>query len=387
MKDLYDTIVVGLGAMGSAAAYSLARRGHRVLGLDRFTPPHTLGSSHGATRIIRHAYFEHPLYVPLVLAAHRLWQELEVRFGTPLFRHTGAIMIGPRDGTLVAGSRRSAELHTLPYEELSAAEIRRRYPALRPEPEMTGLLEPEAGVLYPEAAIRAFLDNAGHHGARLHFDEPVLTWKAHRQSVKVETGRGTYRGASLLLCAGAWMGRLLENVAPSLEVERNVLHWFERTPGDETLDPDRCPIHIWEYAAERYWYGFPDFGDGVKVALHHEGETTSAEDLRREVGAAEIAGMREILKTYLPAAGGRHLRSTVCMYTNTPDGHFVLDRHPRSPLVWVASCCSGHGFKFASVFGEILADLLGEGKTEFDLTPFELSRFEAASVHPQDNRD
>lgn len=376
-RPRYDVIVVGLGAMGSAAAFHLARRGARVLGLDRFAPPHALGSSHGRSRIIREAYFEGPLYVPLVQRAYELWGELEAASGTAILRQTGGLMLGPPDGAVVAGALASARQHGLPFEELSAVEVTRRVPGFRPTVDMVGVWEPRAGYLVPERAIEAHLALAARHGAELRTGESVLRWSAGGGTVEVTTERGTYAARRLVLAAGAWMRRLLRpELDLPLVVERVVQHWFRPACATTLYAPDRFPIFICEYAPGLAWYGFPDAGDGVKAALHHHGEHGADPDaLRRDVGPEEVAYVRALLRTFMPAADGPLAESAVCMYTNTPDEHFVIDAHPAHPEVVIASPCSGHGFKFSSAIGELVAALATDGRTEFDLTPFRVSRF------------
>jgi sarcosine oxidase len=378
MDNSFDIIIIGLGAMGSAAAYHLARRNHRILGLDRFIPPHTFGSSHGQTRIIREAYFEHPLYVPLVQKAYENWAELEQELGRQLFRQTGGLMIGLPDGTLVTGAQRSAQAHNLSCELLTATEIRHRFPGFHPTDEMVGVLEPRAGILFPERCIEAHLEMAQRHGAVLGFEEPVVAWAPDGDGVRVTTSKGEYLARRLLLTAGAWMSRLLPDLKLPLTVERQVLFWFGPNNHPEPFDPRRCPIYIWEHATNRIFYGFPELGEGVKVGRHHEGEITTPEDLRRDVGPEEVEAMRALLRRFMPTVDGPLQTTAVCMYTNTPDSHFLIDFHPNHPHVLLASICSGHGFKFASAFGEILADLLIEGRSFFDLRLFRLERLKQA---------
>lgn len=371
MKDArVDVIVVGLGAMGSAAASHLAGRGARVLGLDRFRPPHALGSSHGRSRIIRSAYFEHPSYVPLVLRAQTLWRELEQYAGRPLLVPTGGLMIGPPDGVLVAGALHSAREHGLPHQTLSAADLRARFPALRPDDSMVGVWEPEAGILLPEACVEAHLARARERGAALRFDAQVTAFAEDDHGVRVETREGIYRADQLLLTAGSWIGTLAPTLAPVFSVERQVLYWFAPSADHVHFSPARCPIHLWEWQHGAFFYGFPDLGDGVKLAVHHAGEAADPEQLRREVDAAELASMRALAERFVPAANGPLRATAVCMYTNTADEHFWIDRLPGQPRVLVASPCSGHGFKFASVIGELLADLLLGGSTRFDINLF-----------------
>jgi sarcosine oxidase len=374
MAQSFDAIIVGLGAMGSAAAYHLARRGQRILGLDRFTPPHSFGSSHGQTRFIREAYFEHPAYVPLVQAAYQRWAELEKESQRTLFRQTGGLMIGPAEGVLVSGAQHSAEVHGLAYERLTADDIRRRFPAFQPGDEMVAVWEPRAGILFPEACIQAHLEMAGHRGATLHFDEKVLSWHNSGEGVRVVTSKGEYQARRLLLTAGAWINQLVPELGLPLSVERQVIVWFAPSR-PEHLSPDRCPIWIIEYEPSRFLYGFPDLGEGVKAGLHHDGETVDPETVRRDIRSDEIHVVQSLVRRFLPGAGGPARTAAVCLYTNTPDFHFLIDTHPNHPHVLIASPCSGHGFKFAGVLGEVLSDLLIEGRSPLDLSFFRLDRF------------
>jgi sarcosine oxidase len=365
----FDVVIVGLGAMGSAALFHLAKAGKKVLGLDRFSPPHALGSSHGQTRIIRETYFEHPTYVPIVQRAYELWDELAQMTGQQLFVQTGGLMIGRPDGVVVTGARRSAATHRLPHELLSAQEITRRFPALHPDMEMAGVWEPRAGILFPEQCIAAHLGCARDRGAMLHCDEKVLRWEADGDGAKVTTERGEYRAERLILSAGSWMKSSLPDLDLPLTVERQILFWFDSSDR-KSFQPERCPIHLWEHAPGKFFYGFPDLGHGVKVAGHHEGEITDPDSIRREVAAEEVEVMRRIIRPFLPTLDGPLREAVVCMYTNTPDGHFLIDAHPSLPQVLMASPCSGHGFKFSSAIGEILAELITKGESRFDLSLF-----------------
>jgi sarcosine oxidase len=366
MPQNFDVIVVGLGAMGSAAAFHLARAGHKVLGLDRFTPPHRFGSSHGRTRIIRQAYFEDPLYVPMVQRAAMLWSQLEQLSGQVLMRRTGGLMIGPRDGVLVDGALRSALQHGLAHRLLSAAEVRRSYPALQPTDDMVAVWEPDAGMLFPEAIIDAHLSLARAARATLHFDEPVSGWRSDAGAVRVSGAQRDYHARWLLLCAGAWLPSLLPAVQPLLSVERQVMYWFTPIDRPALFTAEACPIHLWEVEPQRYFYGLPDVGDGVKIAMHHGGERCEAHTLRREVDPAEVQAIRAIAQRHVPLAAGTLRDAAVCMYTNTPDEHFRIGRHPQHAQVLVASACSGHGFKFASCIGEMLEQQVSGRESPFD---------------------
>lgn len=353
----YDVIVAGLGAAGSASASHLAGLGQRVLGLDRFSPPHALGSSHGGTRIIREAYFEGSAYVPLVRRAYELWHELERESGETLLAQTGGITIGRPGGALFQGALTSAMEHAIPHETLSSAELARRYPDLRPDDDMSGILETRAGVLFPEACIAALLGQARARGSVVQAGEPVLDWSATSSGVTVQTPRETYSAGTLVLAAGPWLPELLGEDGPSLWVERQVMHWFgsrERPGGVRT----RAPITLWEYEPDRVLYTIPDFGSGTKAAFHHAGEPSQADDVRRSVDQAEIAAIEQIVGRHMPGLIPKVQRSATCMYTNTPDQHFLIDRHSEHPNVIIVSACSGHGFKFAPAVGEIVAGLV-----------------------------
>jgi sarcosine oxidase len=350
-----------------------------VLGLDRYQPPHAFGSSHGLTRIIREAYFEHPLYVPLVQRAYQLWTDLERQSGRQLLLQTGGVMIGAPDGVLVGGAKRSAEEHRLEHQILSSTELRRRFPVFEPTEDMIAVWEPRAGILFPELAVETHLKLAGQNGAVLRFNEPVLRWELQGDDVRVFTATGAYSARQLLLSAGAWMSELLRGINVPLSVERQVLFWFEPRSRPEQFQPRNCPVHLWEYSPHRFFYGFPDLGDGVKVALHHQGEkATRPEQVRRDVDAQETESMRQLLRKFVPDAEGPLNSATVCIYTNTPDEHFILDFHPVHRQVLIASPCSGHGFKFSPVIGEIAATLVNEQAIPFDLSLFGLGRFAAA---------
>ena len=372
MTQTTEVIVAGLGAMGSATLYHLARRGVRTIGFDRFAPPHALGSTHGLSRIIREAYYEHPLYVPLVRRAYALWADLERRAGRRLFQATGGLMIGPRDGVLVAGALRSAREHALPYELLDAALVRHRFPVFEMPDDIVALHEPRAGVLDPESCVDAHLSLARDAGAAVHANEPIDDWSVDSTGVHVTTARGTYQAKRLALCAGAWAPALLRSPSVQLQVERQVMHWFAPARDAALFTPVRCPVAMWEYASDRMFYVLPDSGAGIKAAIHHEGVVTDPDRVDRVVAISEVERVRSLLHRYLPAADGELLRSAVCLYTNTADHHFLIDTHPEHEEVLVVSACSGHGFKFASAIGEVATDLLTGSRSQFDLSLFRL---------------
>jgi sarcosine oxidase len=371
----YEVVVVGLGAMGSSAAYHLAKNGLRVFGLDRFQPPHNFGSSHGLTRIIREAYFENPLYVPLVQRAYELWADLEKQSGQQLLLKTGGLMIGPPYRALVSGASRSAEQHQLEHEILNSTNLGKRFPMFNVEDDPIAVWEPRAGILFPERAIQTHLDLATKLGAYLRFNEPVRKWEPFEKGVRVFTDANSYTADHLVLSPGAWMSGLLPQPSLPLSVERQVLYWFKPASHLELFQPDQFPIFIRQYAQDRFFYGFPDLGDGVKVAFHHQGGRVDPNALSQDVDANEIDEMRQVLRKYLPDANGELHLTAVCMYTNTPDEHFVLDHHPKYPQVLVASPCSGHGFKFSPAIGEMIAGMVEGEQPRFDLGLFKIARF------------
>jgi sarcosine oxidase len=373
MRGEYDVAVVGLGAMGSQAVLELASRGVRVLGLDRYHPPHTLGSTHGSTRIIREAYFEEPLYVPIVQRAYELWRRLEQRSGAELLTATGGLMLGAPDSEVVGGARASAVEHGLPFEELSAAEVRVRFPAYAVPDGHVAIFEPRAGFLAPEAAVEATLALAADAGADLRFDEPVLELDGDT----LRTERGTYVAERIVVSAGPWLPELVPELAPLFRVARQPLLWLEPQE-PELFRPERFPIFVWEWKPGWAFYGFPDVGEGFKVAVHHHGEQTTPESADRELRPADEEVIRELVRRFFPAGDGALRSAAVCLYTNTPDEHFVLDLLPRDERVIVASPCSGHGFKFAPAIGELLADLATGDRPRFDLAPFSLGRLALA---------
>ena len=369
-----DVAVIGLGAMGSAALWQLALRGVRVIGIDRWTPPHPEGSTHGRTRIIREAYFEHPLYVPLVQRAYAMWDELARASGERLFLATGGLMLGPAEGALVAGALRSAREHGLAYELVDAREIARRYPALAPPPGDVGVIEPRAGLVFPELGVRAMLAAARAAGADVRTGARVRAWSATPHGVRITTDAGEIAARRAIIAAGAWMPALVPELAPSLTVTREMGHWFAPRARAELFRADRMPILLWEFARDRFFYSLPDVGDGFKASIHHEGHAIDPDAPRAAVTDGETQDVRDLLDRLMPDASGRLLDRNTCLYTNTPDEHFAIGAHPAHANVTLVSACSGHGFKFAPAIGELLAQLVLDGAASFDLSPFALAR-------------
>jgi sarcosine oxidase len=380
-------IVVGLGSMGAAAAYHLAERDVRVIGVDRFTPPHGRGAHTGGSRIIRLAYAEGAAYVPLLRRAYELWGTVEVAAGVRLLSQTGGLMLGSPESGTVAGALESARVHGLGHELLDATEIRRRFPAFAPADGDVGLYEEVAGIVRPEAAVDALLRMAAQAGADLRYGVAVTGWRATDAGVEVQTATGRITADRLVLCPGGWAPRLLHDLAAPLRVERRVQHYW--APPGPAFDPDRCPIWIWEAGTGVTAYGFPTLdpppGDALagvpvtKAAFHTGVEPADAEAGAAGVRPGEERGIVEWLADRLPGlAASRWLGGKQCLYTLTPDGDFVLGRHPRHDAVSVAAGFSGHGFKFVPVIGEILADLAQHGATDHPIDMFAPDRFAGA---------
>ena len=373
--ELFDVVVSGLGAMGSAAVHQLARRGERVLGLERFTPGHDHGSSHGATRIIRLGYFEHPSYVPLLRRAYQLWRELEADAGRQLLHVTGIAEIGSPASALVQGTLAAAQLHGLPHDVLSAPELMRRFPAFRLPPDFVAVLQRDGGFLDVEPAIEAQIALATAAGAEIRCRETVRAIEPHADCVRIVTDRGAVEAGAVIVAAGPWTKSLLPELAAPLRVTREVVGWFE--PADAAqFAAGRFPVFIIE-SRHGMHYGIPPHGGaGIKVAKHHHrNQAVDPDSYDRTVSTDDEALIRAALADHIPAANGRLIAAKTCLYTMTPDGDFVIDRLPSSPNVIVASPCSGHGFKFAPVIGEILADLATTGATRHDIARFRLARF------------
>ncbi len=369
---MFDTIVVGLGADGSAAAYHLARQGQRVLGLDRFTPPHTLGSTHGGSRIIRKAYFEGQHYLALLERSYTLWHDLEAAIGETLITACGCLNIGAAGSVIVEASQQSAEALGVPYAVLSPGEVRERFPAFHLPEGHVAVFDEEAGFISPERGVQAHLDEAQRHGATLHFEEPALRWQPDGEGVVVETAQATYRAGHLILCAGGWIRDLLADLQLPLHVERVTNAWFRPRANPTHFDPVRCPVYIWDYEPDHTVYGFPDLGEGVKVGIHYDGTVVDHPDaLHRTATEADAQAIRTVIRRLLPDTDSPAVRGAVCFYTNTPDRHYLIDHHPQHPQVVYASACSGHGFKVSCAIGEALAHMAMGVAPRVDLSAFQ----------------
>jgi sarcosine oxidase len=372
----YDVIVVGIGGMGSAACWHLARRGQRVLGLERFDIPHAMGSSHGVTRIIRLPYYEDPAYVPLLHRAYELWAEAERATGETLLVTTGSIDAGPEDDALFQGALGFGPKLRLPHDVLSGDEVNARFPGYQLPASTRAVFQPQGGLIASERAIVAHVRAAQAAGAVIQAREAVLGWEVKPSgTVAVRTAKGVYEAARLVLAAGPWMGELAAPLAGRAIPERQVLAWLQPLR-PELFTPEAFPVFNLQVDEGRY-YGFPVYEvPGFKFGrYHHRGEISTADAVRREVDAADEALLRQFGERYFPAGSGATMALRTCMFTNTPDEHFVLDHHPGHDQVVLVSPCSGHGYKFCSVVGEIAADLAtGDGTTRHEIGFLRLAR-------------
>ena len=372
----YDAIILGTGGVGSAAAYHLARRGAKVLGLDRFPAGHDRGSSHGETRIIRQAYFEHPDYVPLLLRAYELWRELEQVSGAELLKQVGLLQIGPPGGGVVRGVLASAQQHGLPVEQLTADEIHRRWPGFRVPDGMAGVFESAAGYLRVERCVLAHLAAAKACSAEFRFGSAVCALRAVGSAVEVETETGEkHQAAKLVITAGPWAPALLADLQLALQPRRKHVYWFP-TSDSSYHEDGGCPTFLYELP-HGVFYGFPQIDElGVKVAEHSGGQAI-VDPLSdpRELDPADLGRVEEFLTSHLPGVGRPMQRHSVCYYTMSPDEHFIVDWDPGNSNTLFAAGLSGHGFKFTSVLGEALADLALEGQTLLPIEFLRMNRF------------
>jgi sarcosine oxidase len=368
-------IVVGLGGMGSATLFHLARRGLRVLGVERFDLIHERGSSHGLTRIIRLAYWEHPTYVALLRRSYQLWRELETLAGEQLLHITGSIDAGPADGPIFTGALRSSELHGLSHEVMDGREVYRRFPGYRLPDDLMCLYQPDGGFLLPERCNLAHLAGATTSGAEVRSGEQVTEWGAAGSHYWIRTPSGRYEAGRLVFCAGSWMSKLIPELEGLAQPERQVLAWLQPTRPELFL-PERFPVFYLEVPEGRY-YGLPSFlMPGFKLGkYHHRREQVDPDTMNRDVAPYDEELLRHFAARYFPDALGPTLMLKTCLFTNSPDEHFILDVHPEHPGVAVAAGFSGHGYKFCSVIGEIMADLAQRAETRHDIDFFRLGRF------------
>lgn len=391
--ETHDAIVVGLGAMGSAATYQLAARGVRVLGLDMFSPPHTLGSTHGDSRITRLAIGEGTAYVPLAMRSHQLWREIEARTGADLLTTNGCLILG-RPGTgfgfhgkanFLLDTIAAAAAFAIPHEVLDTSEVGVRFPQFTLVGDEIGYHEPGGGFLRPEACVGAQLTLAARLGADIRRDVRVEGVGFGTNGVTVRTAEGEHSAGKLVLSAGPWIGGLLGgDLGSRFAVHRQVMHWFATDPAAELLSPERFPVYIWEVSQRDTFYGFPaiDGPDGgMKVAAEQFDQTTDPDSVTRHVPEEESMTLFDrVVGARLTELVRRRVKAAACLYTTTPDGDFVIDWHPESRDVLIVSPCSGHGFKHSAAIGETVAELVTQGTSSIDVGVFSLSRFATAAA-------
>jgi sarcosine oxidase len=376
-----DVIVLGLGAMGSATCLQLAARGASVIGIDRYAPPHPYGSTHGDTRITRVAIGEGPEYVPLVRRSHALWREIEQQAGVALLTVTGGLVLAPAGSEFLAQTRASAIHYGIAHEDVAAGELAQRFPMFAADAQTEGYYEPEAGYVRPEAAVRAQLELARRHGARLQLGETVERWVAGEEGIRVHTAGGAYDADRLVLCAGPWITELFPEGRDMFAVHRQLMYWFPIRQGYERLRD--MPVFVWDLGGEAEgfvhldgFYGFPAVdgpAGGVKVATESYEATTKPDGGQHPATREEIGDMyRRCIGPYLPWLGPDAVRTVSCLYTNTRGSRFVIDRHPEHERVIVVSACSGHGFKHSPAIGEAVAQRVTSGRSDIDLSPFSL---------------
>ena len=376
----YDAIVIGVGGMGSAAVYHLARRGVRVLGIERYDIPNEMGSSHGVTRMIRLSIQEGRAYVPLVQRAYELWRQLESVAGERLLITTGSIRAGIEGDQMFEGSKEACDAHNIPYEVLTGPEVNQRFPGYQLPEEALAVYQPDGGFLLSERCIVTHVAAALNLGGEVHGREQVLGWEPKGDGVEVRTDRGAYSADKLIVCSGAWTAKLLPRLAEFAKPERQVLAWFQpKRP--QLFRPDTFPV-FGVVVEEGRFYGFPSLGTTGEIPsfkvgrTHHLNQQVDPDNMDRESHLEDEKVLRDFTRRYFPQAAGPTLGLKTCLFTNSPDGHFILDILPGLPQVSVAAGFSGHGFKYCSVVGEIMADLAQHGETPHDLSMFRLARFQ-----------
>jgi sarcosine oxidase len=372
----YDLIVIGVGGVGSAVVAHAARRKLRVLGIEQYSLPNRRGSSHGVTRILRVGLHEGPTYVPLVLRARELWQDLGREIGTPIFHHHGSFDIAPASSPIFRGSKGACDKHGIVHEVLDARETHRRFPGVTPDPEMLAVFQPASGFVLSELAIEAHLNLALAAGAELHGHEAVLAWERRADTYRVKTDRGAYEAGALVVCTGAWAGRMLAPFAIPVKPERQVVGWFQPKESPELFTPARMPSWIMDSASLGHFYGLPIYGiPGFKLSKFSFGPAIDPGDRVAEPTRAEEDVMRAFLRRYFPKADGPVMTLGATFFESTPDRDFVIDRLPGHENLWLAVGFSGHGYKYCSAVGEVMVDLVTKGTAAFDLTPFRAARF------------
>lgn len=348
---------MGLGAVGSAAAWRLAAMGHEVIGFDSFDPPHSHGSTHAESRLTRETAWEGAEYVPLVRRANALWRELEREVGESFFVRNGALILAPESSHFIAATLESATTAGVRHELLDGAEVRRRWPHVEPSAAMVGLFDPGAGVLFPESVVRAEQVLARSMGATLRMEEAITGWRADGDGVVVRTRLNEYRADRLVICTGAWMYDVLRPLGVELRIERTTLHWYAARPHGPAMDARHAPVHVISEDGVQATVVFPVINGTIKAAAHGTGDYTTPEDLDRAIREKDTSPTTSIVRRHFPRSAGTWVKGATCMYTISPHGQFILDRHPDHPQVVLGSPCTGFGFKFSAATGEALACL------------------------------
>lgn len=390
MENKFDTIVLGLGAMGSAAVYQLTKRGNKVLGIDQFSPPHIFGSSHGDTRITRQAIGEGEQYTPIALRSYEIWQEIEKETGKKLLEINGGLIISSGAKTAInhvenffENTVSAAKKYNIKHEILDAAQIRKRFPQFNVQDNESGYYEYNAGFLRPEECVGTQISLAEKYGATIHKNEKIESFSEKDGIVSVKTNLGEYEAKKLIISAGPWFPALIEDeYSKFFKVIRQVLFWFDVKTSIERFEPKNFPIFIWELQGNKQgMYGFPAIdgqNGGVKIVSEQYETTTTADTVNRQVSKEEIRAMYEnFIAPYFPDLSDKCVKATSCLYTVTPDSHFVIDKHPKYASIILASPCSGHGFKHSAAIGEILAQLVIDGKSKIDISSFSIKKFTA----------
>ena len=373
-KNIYDVIIIGLGAMGSAASYYLSKNGVKVLGLDTYEPPHKLGSSHGHTRVIREAYHEGTSYVPIVKRAYELWNELDHEIEDKLILEYGGMYLGD-DGKYLSDAKKSAKKYDIPIKEFSSKEIKEKYNILNPPNNFKGLLENRSGAVFPEKAISNFLSKSINNGSSHNYNEKVIGWGKQSKFYKVETDKNNYFAEKLIFSSGAWIKNLVPSLKLPVKIERQVLFWFDPIKDKDRFHYSNMPNTGWDLDNGMEFYTQPNIENkGFKVAMHHNGKFISENDLNRESNADDLSIVKNFLEEYIPLANGKLIDSRVCVYTNTPDFDFIIDFYPNDENIIICSPCSGHGFKFTPAIGEICSEFVINNGTNYDLSEFSIKR-------------
>ena len=374
-NNKYEVIIIGLGAMGSAASYYMSKKGINVLGIDRFQPPHSFGSSHGHTRIIREAYHEGTSYVPIVQRAYELWHDLENESNQEMIIEYGGMYIGD-NGNYLSDAKLSAKKYNIPIEEFSSSKIKEQFKILNPKNNFKGLFEKRSGAVFPEKSILYFLEESIENGNHHKYNEKVISWEKESGNYKVITDKNQYVAEKLIFSSGAWLSNLVPFLKLPLRIERQVLFWFDPLKDKELFHYSKLPNTGWDLDNGDEFYTQPDIeGKGFKVAMHHNGEFIDEENLSRQYTKSDLSIIRNFIEEYIPSANGKLLDSKVCIYTDTPDLDFIIDFYPEDENIIICSPCSGHGFKFTPAIGEICSKMINNEKTGFELSEFSLSRF------------